>query len=66
MATIKLTTQRGKPQMKDVIIAAGAAEAQTETLSVNIDYTTARRGDVLLMLKAVEQRIAGSRTWPPQ
>jgi pyruvate/2-oxoglutarate dehydrogenase complex dihydrolipoamide acyltransferase (E2) component len=65
MATTKLTVQRGKSAMKDVIIAAGSAEAQTETMSLNIDYTAIRRADALRMLDAIKNRIEGSRTWPP-
>lgn len=65
MATTKLTVQRGKSDMKGVTIAAGSAEAQTETMSLNIDYTTLKKGEALMMLEAIKNRIAGSRTWPP-
>lgn len=65
MATTKLTVQRGGRDEKSVTIAAGAAEAQSDTMSLNIDYTNIRRGDALMMLKAIEMRIASSPTWPP-
>jgi hypothetical protein len=57
MATAKFTVQRGKVQLKDVALSAGSAEAQTDTISLNIDYTNAKRSEVLLMLQAIEQRI---------
>lgn len=64
MATVKFTVQRGKPQLKDVVIAAGTAEAQTDTISLNIDYTNAKKGDVLIMLEAIQQKIIASK-FPP-
>ena len=64
MPSYKLTMQRGKPERKNVAIAAGTAEAQTNTLSVNIDSTGLRKVDVLIMLAAVEQQIIAS-PWPP-
>jgi hypothetical protein len=65
MPTVKFTCQRGRTQIKDIPQAAGTAEAQTETISVNIDYTNMRKSDVLLQLQAVKARIVASR-WPPQ
>lgn len=65
MATTKLTVQRGGRDEKSVTIAAGAAEAQSDTMSLNIDYTNIRRGEALMMLKAIEIRIASAPTWPP-
>lgn len=64
MATAKFTIQRGKVDLKDVVVAAGAAEAQSDTLSVNIDYTNASRGELLLMLDEVKQKIQAG-LWPP-
>jgi hypothetical protein len=65
MATTKLTARRGDREEKAVVIGAGAAEAQTDTMSLNIDYTNIRRGEALMMLKAIQMRIEGSPTWPP-
>jgi len=64
MATAKFTIKRGQVDLKDVAVAAGSAEAQTETLSVNIDYTAMTRGDVLWMLDEVKQKIQAG-LWPP-
>lgn len=63
MPTVKLTVQRGKVQSKDVAVTAGTAEAQTDTISLNIDYTNARKGDIVLLIEALQQRVLGSR-WP--
>ena len=64
MATAKFTVQRGKIGLKDVAVAAGSAEAQSDTISVNIDYTNAKKGDVLLMLDSIRAKIAASK-FPP-
>ena len=64
MATAKFTIQRGKIELKDVAVEAGAAEAQSDTLSVNVDYTKLTKGDVLFMLDEVKQKIAAGK-WPP-
>lgn len=64
MATAKFTVQRGKNELKDVIVAAGSAEAQSDTISLNIDYTNATRGELLLMLEKIEQKIL-TGPWPP-
>ena len=63
MATVKLTTQRGKNALKDVIVAAGSAEAQTDTISLNVDFTKMTKGDVLLQLENFRQKIFASK-WP--
>lgn len=67
MAAYKFTVQRGKTNGKDVVVATGSAEAQGETLSVNIDVTNATslgRRDVLHMLDAVRDKVL-SGPWPP-
>lgn len=64
MATAKFTVQRGKVDLKDVVVSAGAAEAQSDTMSLNIDYTTMGRGDVLFLLDELQQKILAG-LWPP-
>lgn len=64
MAAYKFTSQRGKNNLKDVIVAAGAAEAQSDTISVNIDATKFTKGDVLTQLDVIKQKIAASK-FPP-
>lgn len=64
MAEAKFTVQRGKPDLKDVTIGAGAAEAQSDTVSLNIDYTNLTQGEVLLLVDNIKAKIAAS-PWPP-
>lgn len=64
MPTAKFTIQRGKVDLKDVVVGAGAAEAQSDTLSVNIDYTNMTRGEILWLLDEVKQKIHAG-LWPP-
>lgn len=65
MATVKLTVKRGGREEKDVVIAAGAAEAQSDTMSLNIDLTNMRRGEALIMVQAIKMRIHAAPSWPP-
>ncbi len=64
MAQYKFTIQRGKVDLKDVAVAAGAPEAQSDTLSVNIDVTALTKGEAVLMLEEVAQKIHAG-LWPP-
>lgn len=63
MATVKLTVARGKTQLKDVAVVAGVAEAQSDTMSLNIDYTKLTKGDALIQIDALKQKIFASK-WP--
>lgn len=63
MATVKLTVQRGKIELKDVVVAAGSAEAQSDTISVNIDHTNLTKGEAMLLLEEINQKIF-SMPWP--
>lgn len=65
MATAKFTKQLGKSGMKDIVLSAGSAEAQSDTISVNIDFTKMTKGQAILELQAIEQKIYNSK-WPPQ
>jgi len=64
MPQAKFTVQLGKVDLKDVIVAAGTAEAQSETISLNVDYTNMPRGQVLFLLDEIQQKIL-SGPWPP-
>lgn len=64
MAAYKFTMQRGKTALKDVTVAAGTAEAQSDTMSLNIDVTKLTKGDALIQLEAIRQRIHAGK-WPP-
>ena len=64
MPQYKLTIQRGKVDLKDVIVAAGVAEAQSDTLSVNVDATNMTRMDVVVLLGEIQQKVLAG-LWPP-
>jgi hypothetical protein len=64
MATVKFTVQRGKVALKDVAVAAGSAEAQSDTMSLNVDYTAWRKGDVIIALEAIIAKIHAGK-FPP-
>ena len=64
MPQYKLTIQRGKVDHKDVIVAAGVAEAQSDTLSVNVDATNMTRMDVVVLLGGIQQKVLAG-LWPP-
>lgn len=64
MAQAKFTAQRGKSNLKDIAVAAGSAEAQSDTISINIDFTAMRKGDALLLIEDVKRKIAAGK-WPP-
>jgi len=64
MATWKYTLQRGKGMArKDVVIAAGAAEAQSDTLSLNVDRTLLTKGEAVHMIEAIRDQVIASK-WP--
>lgn len=64
MPTVKFTKQLGKSGMKDIAVATGTAEAQQETMSLNIDYNKMTKGQVLTELEAIVHKIHATR-WPP-
>ena len=64
MATWKFTIQRGKVDLKDVAVAAGSAEAQSDTMSLNMDVTNLTKGEALHMVEELQQKIIAS-PWPP-
>lgn len=61
---VKLTAKRGQTEPKDIVIAAGSAEAQSDTISLNIDVTKLTKGDALIMLDKVKQQVHRA-SWPP-
>ena len=64
MPAVKYTVKRGQVNLADVAVAAGTAEAQSDTLSVNIDYNRLSKADAMMLLEKVTQKLhAGS--WPP-
>lgn len=64
MAEYKFTAQRGKIDLKDVAVAAGSAEAQSDTISINLDITALTKGEALIMIDNIRDKIHAS-PWPP-
>jgi hypothetical protein len=61
---VKLTIKRGTGySLKGVTVAAGVPEAQSDTISMNIDTTAATKGEVLSMIEGLKQKIQASK-WP--
>ena len=60
----KFTAQRGKYNMKDVVVAAGSAEAQSDTISINIDQTKLTKGEALQQIDIIKEKIHAGK-WPP-
>lgn len=59
----KLTAKLGQRHLSEVTQAAGAAETQSETISLNIDTTNMTKGECLVLIEALEQKVHAS-TWP--
>lgn len=64
MSTCKFTIKRGQVDLKDVVVAAGSAEAQSDTMSLNIDVTNLSKGEALVLVDEIKQKIFNS-PWPP-
>lgn len=64
MAAYKWTIQRGKADLKNITVAAGSAEAQSDTLSINIDVTKLTKGEALLLIDEAKEKIFAGK-WPP-
>jgi len=60
----KFTAQRGKLRPKDIPAAAGSAEAQSDTISINLDVTKLSKGEAITQINAIRDRIAAGK-WPP-
>lgn len=61
---VKFTAKRGQVDVKDVTVAAGSAEAQSDTISVNIDVTNLTKGDALMLVDQISAAIHAG-PWPP-
>jgi hypothetical protein len=63
--TAKFTIQRGNHALKNIPVTPGSAEAQSDTISLNVDATHITRGDALLMIDELRQKIYAGN-WPPR
>lgn len=64
MAAYRYTAKYGATDRGAIAIAAGSAEAQSDTVSVNIDVTNMGRGEALDILEKIKGKIL-SEPWPP-
>lgn len=63
MAQVKLTVTRGKPNLKDIPIAAGTPITGSDAMELNIDQTKMSKGDALVMIDNLRARIFNA-PWP--
>lgn len=60
----KFTAAYGRGDLEDVALAAGANEAQSDTISVNMDITNMGRAEALQKLQQIVAKIH-AEAWPP-
>ncbi len=64
MAAYKFTVKRGQSDPAEIALTAGTAEAQSDTISLNVDATKITRFEVLELMEKLEQFIHQGK-WPP-
>lgn len=64
MAQYKYTAAYGATDRGEVTVAAGDAEAQSDTISVNIDVTNMGRAEAIHVLDKIKAKIV-AEPWPP-
>lgn len=64
MATWKYTGKYGLNAGSTVAVGAGDAEAQSDTISINMDVTNMSRGEALHVIDKIRDGII-SKPWPP-
>ncbi len=64
MAAHKYTAKLGSTNRAQVAIATGSSEAQSETISINIDRTALTRGDAIILIDNIKAKIM-AEAWPP-
>lgn len=60
----KFTGKRGAADLKGVTVAAGDAEAQSDTISVNLDVTNMGKAEAIHLLEKITAKIH-AEPWPP-
>ena len=60
----KATGKYGQTDIEEIDIAAGDAEAQSDTISVNVDADTMSKGEALQLIDKIRDRIHAA-PWPP-
>lgn len=64
MAQYKYTAQYGALDRGDIAVVAGDAEAQSDTISVNIDHTNMGRAEAVHAIEKIKAKIL-AEPWPP-
>lgn len=60
---IKFTGQLGKTGLADITVGAGDAEAQNDTISINIDQGSMSKGEALMLIDKIRDKVHAS-DWP--
>lgn len=64
MAEYKYTAQYGATDRGDITVAAGDAEAQSDTISINCDVTNMSRGEIVHVIEKITAKILAEQ-FPP-
>jgi len=64
MAEYKFTAQYGALDRGDIAVAAGDAEAQSDTISINIDVTNMGRAEIIHAIEKIKAKIL-AEPFPP-
>jgi hypothetical protein len=64
MAAYKYTAKYGSTDRGQILVGAGDAEAQGDTISINIDVTNMSRGEAMKIIEKIQQKIM-AEPWPP-
>jgi hypothetical protein len=64
MAEFKYTAKYGSTDRGQIIVAAGDAEAQSDTISINIDVTNMSRGEAIKIIDKIKAKIL-AEPFPP-
>lgn len=62
--TAKFTGKHGQVEISQIAITAGAAEAQSDTVSINMDITDMSKGEALMLIDKIRDRIHAA-DFPP-
>ena len=64
MGQYKFTAKYGETDRGEIAVGAGDAEAQTETISVNLDVTNMGRAEAVHVIEKIKAKILAG-PWPP-
>lgn len=64
MPAYRYTVRRGATDRGQIAVASGSNEAQSETISINIDMTTMSRNEAVMLIDKAKAKIL-AEPWPP-